>query len=330
MINRWIRWFFMEEQQVLGHSRRHTKFQKQKDPSPANCLITLTNCRLQSFPRMTRFTVNVAAVTLLKQNKKSLLLYWKKNWPQNKPMSKLSYQSHHLQELRTINVCKKHGSTSKWLYSKTVCAGITIKILFPAWRLWKNDRLLPQQSYQYEADKDLLKKSREVVFGGQSIVFTRKAVVEETFIRKSQNMCKSSVGLDASQLNPYSMFQPMPTCIYTQWDLDPQANRFTLRQNKTRGFENLVMSFFQRTTPDCKIESFFTTFKRDKTDCFSVDGFCFPCNAKFEAIGCFYHFCPSQEVRSSLTQDDIQRGSKKRELDKLRRNCIRGNNFTVF
>ena len=62
-----------------------------------------------------------------------------------------------------------------------------------------------------EGDKDLLEKNREDVVGGPSIVFTRKAVVDETFIRKSTNICKPKVGIDASQLYPYSMCQPMPT-----------------------------------------------------------------------------------------------------------------------
>ena len=40
-----------------------------------------------------------------------------------------------------------------------------------------------------EGDKDLLEKVREDVFDGLSIVFTRKTVVDETFIRKSANIC---------------------------------------------------------------------------------------------------------------------------------------------
>ena len=36
-----------------------------------------------------------------------------------------------------------------------------------------------------ETDKDLLQKIREDMVGGPSIVFTRKAVVDETFIRDS-------------------------------------------------------------------------------------------------------------------------------------------------
>ena len=66
-----------------------------------------------------------------------------------------------------------------------------------------------------EEEKVLLKGIPEDVAGGPSIVFTRKAVVE-TFIRKSTNLCKSFVGIDASQLLPYSMCQLMPTGLYTR------------------------------------------------------------------------------------------------------------------
>ena len=54
----------------------------------------------------------------------------------------------------------------------------------------------------------------------------------------------------------------------------------------------MVMSYFQRTRPDCKIESFYTTGRQKKIDRFSVDGFGSHCNTVFEAMGCFYHFVP--------------------------------------
>ena len=181
-----------------------------------------------------------------------------------------------------------------------------------------------------EGDKDLLEQIREDVVGGPSIVSTRKAVVDETFIRKSTNICKSIVGIDASQLYPHSMCQSMPTGLYTRWNLDSETSRFTLRQNKTRCFENMVMSYFQRTRPDCEIESFFTTGRQKKIDCFSVDGFCSHCNTVFEAMGCFYHFCPCQELRPSFTEENNQRGSKKRELDALRRHYIKEKGFKVI
>ena len=75
-----------------------------------------------------------------------------------------------------------------------------------------------------ETDKNLLQKIREDMVGGPSIVFTRKAVVDENFIRGSENICKSNVGIDASQLYPYSMCQPMPTGLYTRWEYDTESN----------------------------------------------------------------------------------------------------------
>ena len=47
-------------------------------------------------------------------------------------------------------------------------------------------------------------------------------------------------------------------------------------------------------------------------------------------MGCFCHFCPCQELCPSLTELDIQRGSKKRELDALRRYYIKKKGFKVI
>ena len=110
-----------------------------------------------------------------------------------------------------------------------------------------------------ETDKDLLQKIREDMVAGPAIVFRRKAVVDETFIRNSGNFCISIVGIDASQLYPYSMCQPMPTGLYRRGEYDTEYNRFTPQQNNSRNFENMVMSYFQRQRPDCEIESFYTT-----------------------------------------------------------------------
>ena len=109
-----------------------------------------------------------------------------------------------------------------------------------------------------ERDRGLQEKNREDGFAGPSHVFTRRAVVDETFVRKSANICKPIVGFDASQLYPYSMCQPIPTDLYTRWDFDSETSRFTPWQNKTRSFENVVMSCFQRTRPECEKESLFT------------------------------------------------------------------------
>ena len=160
-------------------------------------------------------------------------------------------------------------------------------------------------------DRDVMEKIREHVVCGPSIVFTRKEVVDGNFIRKSTNICKSIVGIDGSQLYYYSMCQPMHTGLYTSWDTDSELSRFTPRQNETRSCENMVMSYFQRTRPGFKNESFFTTGGQKKCDRFSVVGFCFHCDIVFEPMGCFYHLCPYQELRPSLTEEDMKLGSDK-------------------
>ena len=63
--------------------------------------------------------------------------------------------------------------------------------------------------------------------------FSRKTVVDETSIWKTTNFCKSVVCIDASQLHPYSMGQPMPIGLYTRWDLNSETGRFT-PQKETR------------------------------------------------------------------------------------------------
>ena len=174
------------------------------------------------------------------------------------------------------------------------------------------------------------KKNRHDVVGGPSIIFTRKVVVDETFNRKSTNFCKSTVGNDARQLCSYSMCQPMPSGLYVRWDIDSETTRFTPRQNKTPSSENMVMSNFQRTRPDCIIESLYSTGRQEKIGRFSLNGFCSKCNTVFEAMSCFYDFCSCRELRPSLTGEDIKRGSKRRELDELRRDYIQEKGFTVF
>ena len=114
------------------------------------------------------------------------------------------------------------------------------------------------------------------------------------------------------------MCQEVPTGLYTRWDLDPESGRFTPRQNKTRSFENMAMSYYRRIRPECKIVSFYTTGTQKQIDCFSVDGFCEHFNTVFEAMGCYYYYCSCQEARPSLTEEVIQRGTKKREMDELR------------
>ena len=125
--------------------------------------------------------------------------------------------------------------------------------------------------------------------GEPSIVFTRKLVVDETFVRNSSNAYKSIVGIDASQLYPFSMCQDMPKRLSKRWEFDSDMQKFKARIKRSRNFVNMVMSYYQETRPECRVESFHTSGNQ-KIACFNVDGLCDNCKTVFEAMGCCYHF----------------------------------------
>ena len=181
-----------------------------------------------------------------------------------------------------------------------------------------------------EGHTDLLVKKHRDVFGGPFIVFTRKAVVDEDSIRKSTYAISLLVLTLANYTSTQCVCLSMPTGLYTRWDLDLETGGLRTQQNKTRSFQNVVMSYFQRTRPTCKIEVFFTTGGQKKTDCLSVDGFCSHCKTVFEPMGCFHHFCLCQDLRPSPTEVDIQRGSEKKELHALRQHFLQEKDFNIL
>ena len=67
-----------------------------------------------------------------------------------------------------------------------------------------------------EGEKNFLKKLAEDVVGGPTIVFTRKAVVDENYIQKTTNLCLSTVGINSNRIYPFSMHQHIPTSLYTR------------------------------------------------------------------------------------------------------------------
>ena len=46
-------------------------------------------------------------------------------------------------------------------------------------------------------------------------------------------------------------------------------------------------------------------------------------------MGCYYHYCPCQEARPSLTDTDIERGVKKRQQDEMRRGYIQQKGYQI-
>ena len=92
----------------------------------------------------------------------------------------------------------------------------------------------------------------------------------------------------------------------------------------------MVMSYFQGIRPEEKVECFHTTGTQRKVDAYTVVGFCGRGNTVFEAIGCYYQFCPCQKYCPSLTEEEFLRGIKRRELDETRKQYIQQTGATVM
>ena len=121
----------------------------------------------------------------------------------------------------------------------------------------------------------------------------------------------------------------MLTGLYTRWEFDTDMQKFKARKKRTRNFENMVMPFYQKTRPECRIESFFTSGKQKIIDCFNVDSYCDHSETVFKALVCYYHLCSCQEARPFLTEQDIEQGNKKREMDDMRREYIKKKGYKV-
>ena len=89
------------------------------------------------------------------------------------------------------------------------------------------------------------------------------------------------------------------------------------------------MSYLQSQRPNCTIESYYTTGTQKKIDRFNVDEFCAHCKTMFEAMGCYFHFSACQEARASMSEEETQRGLKKRKYDELSRVYLQNKGYKV-
>ena len=77
------------------------------------------------------------------------------------------------------------------------------------------------------------------------------------------------------------------------------------------------------------MSTFFTTGKLNKIDSLNVDGYCDHRKTVFKAMRCYYHFCSYQEAFPSLTNQDMDRGNKKIEMDDMRRKYTKEKGYKV-
>ena len=130
------------------------------------------------------------------------------------------------------------------------------------------------------------------------------------------------MSIDAIRLYPFSKCQKMLTELYTRWEFDSDSQKFKARQNKSRKFENMVLSYLQSQRLSCTTESYYTTGTQKKIDCFNVDGFCAHCKTILEAMDRYFHYCSCRESRASISEEETQRDLKKRVYDEQRRDYL--------
>ena len=123
-------------------------------------------------------------------------------------------------------------------------------------------------------DKNFDDYIREWLTGSPSIIFTRYAKLGSSTIKNSSNMCKTIVGIDASQPYPFSLMKDMPTGVYTKWDLREDTGLFHPRRSKKNNLECIVLKYFQKQNPHCYIQTQFNQNSQKRIGVFLVDGFC--------------------------------------------------------
>ena len=203
--------------------------------------------------------------------------------------------------------------------------GCTLPILANIWR----HKSTHAKFYPLtEGDKDLLEKFQEDVAGGSSIVFTHKAVVDENFNGKSTKKRKSIVGIDASQLQPYSMCQPMPS-FYTVGMSIQKPVRSHLDNTKPVALK--IWSCVTFNVQDLIVKLRASTLQADRTKLTTSVLMDFVLTAIL-FLKQWVAFTTFIAVKSSahLSMKKIPNVAGWKELDEVRRGYIREKCFTVI
>ena len=111
----------------------------------------------------------------------------------------------------------------------------------------------------------------------------------------------------------------MSTDFYTRWELDRSSQNFKARTHKMRAVGNMVITYLQPQSPECTFESYYSTGKQKKIDCFCLDVFCAHYNTVFEAKGCCFHFLRMERSPSKPLGGGNAERNQKREHDEIRR-----------
>ena len=159
----------------------------------------------------------------------------------------------------------------------------------------------------------------------------RKQLLMKLLFENQQTYANLLLGLTLANYTPTRCVDPcLPVFIrvgiWTQKRVDSYLDRRRLAALKI--WSCLISN---EQDQNVKLKAFLQQADRRKMTASVLMGFVLIATlCLIEAMGCFYHFCPCQVLRPSLIEEDIQRGSKKRELDALRRHYIQEKVYKVI
>ena len=180
-----------------------------------------------------------------------------------------------------------------------------------------------------EGDKDLLKQFEEILLVVHQSFLHAKQLLMNFLYENLQTNANPLLGLRPVNYFPTECVNPYLTVLIRVWfSIQKRVDSYL---DKTRPAALKIWSCLLSNEQDqnMKKKASLQHADRKKMTASVLNGFCPHCNTVFEDMGCSYHFCPCQELRPSLTEEDIRRGSKKGELDALRRHYIQEKVYKV-
>jgi len=159
---------------------------------------------------------------------------------------------------------------------------------------------------------DLYYSLLESLTGGPSIIFTRKAVANETFVRQGQQPVKKVIGLDANALYLWAFDQDFPVGSFI---------RRYANNNFKPVFRDTYESMYHWMDFISKTENIDIIHKRnsgkEKRDGrFLADGYCAQTNTIYQFDGCYFHSHTCQKTPKTEKEKEKFETARKRTQDR--------------
>ena len=165
-------------------------------------------------------------------------------------------------------------------------------MLYQTWPTFAYTNLMMQKSiHSRKKIENLWKKFQNIMSIVHLSFLHAKHLLMELLFESLQTNADLLLVLIPANYTPSRCVNPCSTVLMRVWNSIQKPIDSHLDKTRSAAWKK-IMSYFQRTSPKCEIERFFTTSRPKEIDCLSVDGFCSHCDTVLETMGCFYDFCP--------------------------------------